>query len=104
VLKAVFLLPRRKDLSREEFFDFWRRRHLPLVEALPDLRRCVFSEVVSAPEGDLPWDAMVELWFEDLPSVRAAIASAEARACEESLAHFVDLPRWQVFLSREDTG
>jgi uncharacterized protein (TIGR02118 family) len=103
MLKAVFLLPRRKDLSREEFVRFWRDTHVALVRALPGLRRCLFSEVVSAPSGEeLPCDAMVELWWDDLPAVRTAIDSNEARACEESLAHFVDLPRWQVFLAREE--
>ena len=102
MLKAVFLLPRRKDLSRDEFFEFWREKHLALVQALPELRRCVMSEVLAAPEGELPCVAMVELWWDDLDAVRAAIRSPEARACEESLAHFVDLPRWQVFLSRPE--
>lgn len=101
MLKAVFLLPRRKDLTREQFFEFWRDTHLPLVWTLPGLRRCVLSEVLAAPDGELPCDAMVELWWDDIASVRAAIASPEARACEESLAQFVDLPHWQVFLSRE---
>ena len=102
MLKAVFLLPRRKDLSKEQFLDFWRSRHLQLVMALPGLRRCVFSEVVAAPEGEPPYDGMAELWWDDLAAVRAAIASPEAKACEESLAHFVDMPRWQVFLAREE--
>ena len=102
MLKAVFLLPRRKDLTKEQFLEFWRSRHLQLVLSLPALRRCVFSEVVAGPEGELPYEAMVELWWDDLAAVRAAIASPEAKACEESLAHFVDLPHWHVFLSLEE--
>ena len=104
MLKAVFLLPRRKDLTRKEFFDYWRTIHLPLVEKLPGVRRCVVSEVIAAPEGDMPCEAVVELWWDDVEAVRVAIDSAEAKACEESLVHFVDMPRWQVFLAREFDG
>src|SRR5439155_22324085 len=96
-----FLLPRRSDLTREQFFDFSRKKHLPLVMALPGLRRCVISEVVAAPEGDLPCDAMVECWWDDLPAVREMTRCQVARACEASLAQFVDLPKWSVFLTRE---
>jgi uncharacterized protein (TIGR02118 family) len=95
------MLPRRQDLSHEEFLDFWRSVHLPLTMALPGLRRCVMSEVVAAPGGELPCDAMVELWWDTIEAVRDAIGSPQARACEQSLEHFVDLPRWKVFLSRE---
>jgi uncharacterized protein (TIGR02118 family) len=101
MLKAVFLLPRRGDLSHDEFLEFWQSTHADLVRALPGLRRCVFSEAIAGPGLEM-YDGMVEIWWDHVEAVREAIRSPEGRACEESLAHFVDLPRWQVFLSREE--
>jgi uncharacterized protein (TIGR02118 family) len=104
MVKAVFLLPRRADLTHDEFIEHYWKHHDHLVRALPGIRRCVFSEAITAPDGQLPCDAMVEIWWDSVESVRAAVNSAESRACEESLANFVDLPNWQVFLSREAEG
>ena len=61
---VIVLLPRRADLSREEFRRPLEEEHLPLVQRLPGLRRLVVNDVMPGPDGAQPaYDAVAEDWF-----------------------------------------
>lgn len=52
----------------------YRERHLPLVHAVPGVRRVTLSR----PRGDEGTPYLVaELWFDDLASMRSALAGPE---------------------------
>lgn len=71
MFKAIILLSRREDASREDFRSWWLERHAPLASQLPGVRRLVFNVVET---DDAAFDGISELWFED----RAAFESAYA--------------------------
>jgi uncharacterized protein (TIGR02118 family) len=97
--KFIVVLYRRADFTRERFLTFLRDVHGPLAERLPDLVRYVQNHVVADPSRRDPgWDAVVELWWPDRPSMEAAWQAPEGRAATADLAAFADLDRttWSI--------
>jgi uncharacterized protein (TIGR02118 family) len=99
MLKFVVVLHRRPDLSVEDFHEILRGAHGALASRLPGLRRYVQNHAAADPLRPPPaWDAVVELSWDDKPSMEAAWASPEGRRATGHLSEFVDLERstWSV--------
>ena len=85
MFKAIILLARREDASREDFRAWWLDRHAPLASRLPGVRRLVFDLVES---DDSPFDGVSELWFDDRAAFEAAYATDLGReVAADSLAN-----------------
>jgi uncharacterized protein (TIGR02118 family) len=112
VLRLLFCLRRRPDLSREEFSAYWRDVHGPLVveraESLgfgayvqyhtcdvPGLHRYFQQRNDGSPE---PYDGLVEIWIDSLDSLRtdepAKKAAAELLADERNFIDLSQSPMW----------
>ncbi len=72
MFKAIVLLTRRADTTREEFRTWWLERHAPRARQLPGLRRLTFNLVESE---DASVDGISELWFDSPEAFDAAYAS-----------------------------
>lgn len=85
MFKAIILLARREDASREDFRAWWIDRHAPLASQLPGVRRLVFNLVEA---DDPPFDGVSELWFDDRAAFEAAYATDLGReVAADSLAN-----------------
>jgi uncharacterized protein (TIGR02118 family) len=118
MIKLVFSLRRRPEMTREEFQVYWRDQHAPLVsrhaEALR-IRRYVqtharSSEVAasqSAARGGEPdvYDGQAELWWDSLDDIIAAVSTpAGQQAAVELLQderRFIDLERSPLWIGEE---
>jgi uncharacterized protein (TIGR02118 family) len=98
VLKFVVVCHRRPDWSREEFRRYFQEVHGPLAEAIPGLRRYVQSFAQPEPRRDPPWDAVIELWFDDRAAMEAAWQSEAGQRATADNANCMDLERtaWSV--------
>lgn len=99
MLKFMVVLYRRKDMNRGEFRHHLRNVHGPLAMKLPGLRRYQQNYPADDPKRKAPsWDAVVELYWDDWPSMEKAWASAEGAASDADLKLFADLERtaWSV--------
>lgn len=102
MLKVIMLLARHEDLGQEAFARRLREAHLPLVAALPGLRRLTAGEVLPPPAGPaVAWDAMLELWFDDLAAVEAAFTTPEAQAVTTDAPEFQDMAAYRQFVVQE---
>ena len=102
MVKVIVLLPRRGDMSREDFQQYLRETHLPLVTRLPGLRRLVVNWVLPDPNEPPPaYDAVSEDWFDDAAAMGAALASPEAQAVAADMPNFLD-PSRSAFLVVEE--
>ena len=82
--KAVILLSRRVDMTRDEFRNWWLHEHAPLAAQLPGVRRMVFNTV--EPDDDI--DGVAELWFDSEADFTAAYATPlGVRVAADSMAH-----------------
>jgi len=117
MIKLVFALRRRPDLSLEEFQTYWRETHAPLVAERAEVLKIrryvqVHTKELSGLHGAFqkrnggspePFDGVAELWFDSMdvlggddPTVRQA--QAELLADE---ANFIDLSNSPMWMSEE---
>ena len=117
VLKLVFAIRRRSDLSPEEFHRYWLQEHGPLARSLLEplgVRRYVQTHTV-APELNAAlasgrgtaeaYDGLAEIWWDSLDAFVAASTSEEGQRANETLAEdesrFIDLERSSLFTAEE---
>ncbi len=118
MIKLVYCLRRRPELSREEFQGYWRQQHGPLVRERAQalgIRRYVqvhtldspLNEALAASRGSTgeAFDGVAELWWESAESLAAATATAEGRQAARELLEdekrFIDFSRSVVFVAEE---
>ncbi len=117
MIKLVYVITRRADLSAEAFYDYWLNRHGPLVGAQAKalrLRKYVQSHLLDHPSNEgmravrgmlPPVDGITEVWWDSLEDLQAAYATPEGAASGAILAQdeaaFIDFSRSQVFLTQE---
>src|SRR4051812_3620078 len=90
--KIVTLLKRRPGLSPAEFQLHWREAHGPLLARLPGLRRYVQSHALlqGYAKGELLFDGIAELWFDDAAAWQRARRSPELAAAAAEETAFLD--------------
>ena len=117
MIKLVFCLRKRADLTREEFQRYWSEQHAPLVKsyaATLGIRRYVQVHsiddeislaVAGARNSPEPFDGVAELWFDSLDALGAAGGSEAGRAAGQALLEderrFIDLERSPLLLADE---
>jgi len=102
MLKAMFFVHRRSDLSGDAFRRHCREVHAPLIARLPGLRRYVLDFTVSDPGGPaLFCDGVAELWFDDAEALHEALSSAAGAAVLADQSSFLDAPRSQMIMVEE---
>lgn len=117
MIKIVFCLRRKPDMSVEEFDRYWREDHAPLVRTHAEslgIRRYVqtshtphdfgagAARARGAPE---PFDGVAELWFDDWDAVAAGFSTPEGRAAGKALMadeeKFIDFANSPIFFATE---
>ena len=117
MIKLIFCVRRKAELSHEEFFAYWLQQHGPLVRSVAGplaIRRYVQSHTLDSEVNALlresrgaeeGYDGTAEVWWEDAAALEAALQSpqgAEAgQALLEDEARFIDLARSSLFLTEE---
>jgi uncharacterized protein (TIGR02118 family) len=117
MVKLVYCLRRRADVSPEEFYRYWLDVHGPKVKRVAEVlraRRYVQShtcapemnQMLVASRGLAPaYDGVTEVWWDSLEDAQAGMttpAGAEAAAMllkDES--HFIDFSQSRVFMTTE---
>lgn len=108
MVKLIYCISKKPEMSVEEFQTYWRETHAPIAGAIPGLRRYVQCHVVpeSYPAdaaGRMPgYDGAAELWFDDMPALRAAMSSPEVAAAVADEQNFIDHTRVASFITTEN--
>jgi uncharacterized protein (TIGR02118 family) len=118
MIKLVFCVKKRKDISTDEFYDYWLNQHGPLVKSKAELLQITryvqshtqkpeLGEAVSAARGmkQPGFDGIAELWFDSMESLEALLATDAAReasaALAEDEARFIDMEGSTIFYTEE---
>jgi uncharacterized protein (TIGR02118 family) len=118
MLKLMYALRRRPEMTREAFQEYWRSQHAPLVRshaAALGIRRYVqvhtaYDEVSRALPGARgamgePYDGVAELWIDGLEDLAKRMATQAgldaARALLEDERAFIDFGRSAMWLADE---
>ncbi|HJU64755.1 MAG TPA: EthD family reductase [Gemmatimonadaceae bacterium] len=103
MVKTMFFLYRRSDLSADAFQRYSKEVHIPLVARVPGLLRYVVNHAMMNPVGaEGACDGVAELWFDSVESFQAAVASAEGQKALSDQANYLDLGRTHVLFMEEN--
>jgi uncharacterized protein (TIGR02118 family) len=117
MVKFVYCVRRRPELSPEQFRKYWLETHGPLVRQYARTlraRRYVQSHTLDTPLNDAarvprgaqePYDGITEMWWNSQEDLLAALSTPEGqeinRILAEDEARFCDLSRCSVFFTEE---
>jgi uncharacterized protein (TIGR02118 family) len=117
MIKLVYCIRKREEISDEEFHRYWLEEHGPLVKSLAEAIgtcRYVQSHTVMPEvnamfrEGrDLeePYDGITEVWWATHADMEKGLNSEEGRAAAQLLledeSNFIDFERSRMFLTEE---
>jgi uncharacterized protein (TIGR02118 family) len=103
MVKLVYCITKKKVLTDEEFFRYWRDVHGPIGARIPRLRKLVQSRRITIP-GDKfrpDYDGMAELWFDTIEDLLAARGSPEWKASNDDEVNFLDHSKVAYFVTEE---
>jgi uncharacterized protein (TIGR02118 family) len=87
MLKVVWLLNFRSDMDPDEVRRWWREDHAALALKAPGIERYVQNHWIDSIEDThamgMPYQGMVEVWFESYEAYQEALASPEWKALAE---------------------
>jgi len=84
MIKTISIVKKREDISREEFYKYWKDVHGPLVaKHIPYLKKYVQNHFVDIPGVEYEGDGIIETWYDDIESFQKSMEfnkTEEARA------------------------
>ena len=117
MVKLVYCLRKRADISSEELYRYWLNDHGSLVRRFAEAikaKKYVQSHTVAPDMNQTfregrglaePYDGITEVWWEDLESLKAGMESEAGREAHQALmedeAKFVDFSQTRVFMTEE---
>ena len=109
MIKVSVFLTRRPDITHEQFSQYWKVKHAPLVMSLDVFKTHVRHytqqhSLNNVPEGFpvVPYDGVAELWFDDLSSVMAISGHQDyASIVAKDEGNFLDRTKTVMFVSSE---
>lgn len=106
MVKMLITLKRRAGMSQQEFKDYRRDVHEPLLLALPEaqyMRRFVVSyPLPAAGFGEPSYDAVVEVWFDSLEDLNALFFSENFQTkVDPDHSNFLDLTQGGIIICEE---
>ena len=118
MIRLIFLLRRKPELSLAEFQRYWREEHGPLVAShaqhIGALRYMqvhrmdhALNEPMAVSRGGMepPYDGVAELWWESEEALAGALATGAGAAAGAALLEderrFIDLPNSPLWFAHE---
>ncbi len=104
----IITLKRRDGMTHDEFTDYQRNIHRPLLMAIPEaqsyIRRFVVSYPVSAPNYPRPdYDSVVEAWFDTIEDLEALYFSDNfMKLVDPDHGNFIDLGTFGRVICQEE--
>lgn len=106
MVKAIIFIKRRKDLTREQFKEYWLTEHSKLEKENAEknwVRKIVASFPVeddSLPEP--PFDGMVELYFDSIDDMKKDVQGAQREIMQADERNFCDHTEEQVVVVTQE--
>jgi len=83
MVKRFVILRRKPGMSVQEFRNYWKMVHGPLIAKIPGLLKYIQYHVRSEEGVDNPIDGIAELWFKSEADQQNAYRTAQYRAVVE---------------------
>jgi uncharacterized protein (TIGR02118 family) len=84
----MILLKKKPTFTYEQFTKYWLETHAPLAKKMTELRKYVVNVVKRPPNREPDYNGVVELWFDDVNSMKKAFSSPEGAATQKDTEVF----------------
>jgi len=118
MIKYVYCICKRADLSDEEFHIYWRGKHSELIRSLAKAfrgKKYIQSHTMNTPINQEmiksrgfdspPYDGVTEIWWDNMEDFLAGVNSPEGTEAAQKYiadeANFVDFSKSRAFLTEE---
>ncbi len=117
MIKLVYVVRKRADISAEEFHDYWLHKHGPLVARVAKAIRAkkyIQSHTVLPEAGASvsqsrkmaePYDGITEVWWDSAEEMSAGSSTPEGQEAGRTLlqdeSKFIDFARSTIFFTEE---
>ena len=117
MIKLVYCVTRREDVSPEEFYRYWLEEHGPKVRSVAKALNAVkyIQSHTVLPERNQalresrglepPYDGITEVWYPSPGEPREEVSAEERQAAAKLLfddeSRFIDFSRSRVFMTEE---
>ena len=118
MIRLVFALRKKTDMTREAFQEYWLARHAPLVASVStdlDIHRYVQTHTLSDPSNETAqkargamepeYDGVAELWWKSEKELEKTLLTKPAQQAAAALlqdeAKFIDLPNSPLWFAYE---
>ncbi len=117
MIKFVYTVRRRPDVTPDAFRKYWLEKHGPLVRSYANALRAKryvqshtmdtpLNQIIQVARGTKPaYDGLTEIWWDSMEDLVAASATPEGQKANVALAQdeatFCDLPNCSVFFTEE---
>jgi len=82
MIKMNLFLTKRADLTREQFSEYYEKKHWPLLESIPEVKQFAKRYVQQhnighVPPGVIaaPYDGISEVWFDSVEDLRRVVGT-----------------------------
>ena len=119
MIKFIYCVRRRPEMTPEAFRKYWLENHGPLVRRYAQALRASryvqshtldteFNKLAQLPRGSRePYDGITEVWWDKVEDLALAMQTPEGIEANQLLAEdearFCDLPNCSVFFTEEHT-
>ncbi|HVA79788.1 MAG TPA: EthD domain-containing protein [Candidatus Binataceae bacterium] len=117
MIKLVYVIRKRADVSAEEFHDYWLHKHGPLVAKVAKAiharkyvqSHTILPEVAAALSSSRgmaeAYDGITEVWWDSVEESRAGSSTPEGqeagRLLRQDESKFIDFQRSTIFMTEE---
>lgn len=117
MIKLVYVIRKRADVSEKEFHNYWLHEHGPLVTRLAKAigaRKYIQSHTILADAGASvsqsrkmaePYDGITEVWWDSVEAMQAGTSTPEGQEAGRLLlqdeSKFIDFARSTIFFTDE---
>lgn len=111
MIKLMGMLKRKPGMSAQEFHQYWRNVHAPLVMGVQGFARHVrkyvqshatAAQLVAGPDGGPAFDGIAELWFDSISELHQAISDPSYLSeIHPDELKFLDFPNCVILLVEE---
>ncbi|HEY2711603.1 MAG TPA: EthD domain-containing protein [Chthoniobacterales bacterium] len=117
MVKLVYCLRRRADISLEEFYRYWLNTHAPKVKSMAEAlgaQRYIQSHTCAAELNQLfadsrhlapAYDGITEIWWDSVEDLKAAMSTSSGAEAMSTLmtdeSRFIDFSQSCAFMTTE---
>jgi uncharacterized protein (TIGR02118 family) len=103
MVKTITFIKRKPGMNLDEFGQYWRTKHAPIVTKLPGLRRYIQCHTIPSGyrNGEPAFDGVAEVWFDSTEAMRETAKTAEYRAVRADEPNFLDMSKMDFVITEE---